>query len=224
MAANTNLEVITISIINVNEVAGKNLNRINKLLSGLSNADKILKSAMPRAVSTLRTETSKAIKEKYAISTRNIRANQNVRVSYSYNSGVTCSVIFNGSKIPLYRYNGSSPKTPTVNKNKTINAIINGTWHKAHPSVAASGHQLTATAPTKFDDAFVARMSSGHIGIFERTGGSTSAGNDEIKEIMGSSVPQMIGNKEVSEQIAQKAAEKLEERVEHEMLRVLNGW
>lgn len=41
---------------------------------------------------------------------------------------------------------------------------------------------------------------------------------------MGSSVPQMIGNEEVLQKISKEAAEKFEERLEHEVLRILNGW
>lgn len=216
--------MIIISIISINEVAGKNMDRVSKLLSGLSGADKILKSAIPRAASTLRTESAKAVKEKYAISTSNIRTNQNVNIQYSIGSGVSCTVTFAGTKIPLFRYDGSSPKSPTVNQNTVAKAIVNGWWRKVYPGIAASGHQLKATSPVKFENAFVARMASGHTGIFERTGGATASGSDEIKELMGSSVPQMLGSKEVSEQLAKKAAEKLEERVEHEMLRILNGW
>ena len=67
-------------------------------------------------------------------------------------------------------------------------------------------------------------MKSGHTGIFRRTGGATSTGGDELKEIMGSSVPQMIGNEEVLQKISKEAAEKFEERLEHEVLRILNGW
>ncbi len=41
---------------------------------------------------------------------------------------------------------------------------------------------------------------------------------------MGSSVPQMLGNKEVEEKLAHESMEKFEERLDHEVLRILNGW
>lgn len=78
---------------------------------------------------------------------------------------------------------------PTVDKSKTVIAIINGKHVPVHPGVAASGHQKTDTSVTKFDNAFIARMKSGHIGIFERTGGQMAGGGDAIHELMGSSVP-----------------------------------
>ena len=67
-------------------------------------------------------------------------------------------------------------------------------------------------------------MKSGHIGIFERTGGVTSSGSNEIKELQGSSVPQMLGGKAVQDELVNKASQKFEERLEHEMMRIMNGW
>ena len=39
-----------------------------------------------------------------------------------------------------------------------------------------------------------------------------------------SPVPQMLGNEEVTEKLAEKAMEKFEERLDHEVNRILNGW
>jgi len=102
--------------------------------------------------------------------------------------------------------------------------MIQSKWRRVHPSLAATGHQLKSTAPTRYENAFVAQMKSGHIGIFERTGGITSTGSDEIKEIMGSAVSQMLGNKEVEEKLAEETRQKFEERLDHEVNRILNGW
>ena len=87
-----------------------------------------------------------------------------------------------------------------------------------YPSVAASGHVLKDTSPYSFEKAFVARMGSGHVGIFERDGG------DSISEIMGGSVPGMLGRDEVKEKLGEQAAEKYMERYHHEVMRLLNGW
>ena len=144
--------------------------------------ERALKSATKRAVSFLRTQSTKEIRQRYDISRKNIRAEQNIRVNYRYFNGVEARVSFRGNKIPLWRYGGSSPKTPTVNPDKTIMAIVNGNLRPVHPGIAAAGHQLVSTSPTTFSRAFVAQMKSGHIGIFERTGGKTATGDAEIKE------------------------------------------
>ena len=186
--------------------------------------ERALRSATKRAASFLRTQSTKEIRQRYDITRKNIRAEQNVNVSYRYFNGIEARIAFRGNKIPLWRYGGSSPSKPTVNTEKTVMAIVNGNLRPVHPGIAATGHQLVSTAPTTFSRAFVAQMQSGHIGIFERTGGKTATGDAEIKEIMGSSVPQMLGNEEVQESLAEKTAVKMDERLEHEVNRILAGW
>lgn len=185
--------------------------------------ERALKSAIERSVSYLRTQSTKEIRERYDITRKNIRAEQNVKVRYRYFSGIEAQITFRGNKIPLYRYGGSSPKKPTVNAEKTVMAIVNGKLRPVHPGIAASGHQLVSTSPTTFNNAFVAQMKSGHVGIFERTGGKTATGDAEIKELMGSSVPQMLGSEEVRESLGQKTYDKFEERLNHEVNRILAG-
>lgn len=186
--------------------------------------ERALRSATKRAASFLRTQSTKEIRQRYDITRKNIRAEQNVNVSYRYFNGIEARIAFRGNKIPLWRYGGSSPSKPTVNTEKTVMAIVNGNLRPVHPGIAATGHQLVSTAPTTFSRAFVAQMQSGHIGIFERTGGKTATGDAEIKEIMGSSVPQMLGNEEVQESLVEKTAVKMDERLEHEVNRILAGW
>lgn len=210
----------------VQTFGGEALDHATKVLAGISGGiEKAVKSALPRAASSLRGESVRAIRTKYDISAANIRSKQNISIRYSYGSESTAYIRFSGKKIPLYRYNGTSPKNPTVNEHKTVMINIDGTLKPVHPGAAASAHQLNGTSPTKFENAFVAKMpNSGHIGIFERTGGVSSNGRDQIRELQGSSVPQMLGNETVQNQLADKASQKFEERMEHEILRILNGW
>ena len=211
--------------IKIEEFSGKGLERAQKLLAGIEGGiDKAVKSALSRTASHLRSHSGQHIRERYDISQSALRTSENVKINYSYQNGATAEIVFNGKKIPLYRYNGSSPKQPTQNKSKRVNAILTGGWRSVHPGISAAGHLLNSTAPTTFDNAFTAKMKSGHIGIFERTGGSSSRGADAIKEIMGLSVPQMLGNQEVAENITIDAGKKFEERLDHEITRVLNGW
>lgn len=212
------------SIIRMEFTGQETVERAQKLLAGVPNGvDRAVKSAMNRTVSNIRSNSVKAIRERYAISAGNIRANQNITVRYTYGNGAQAVIHFRGQKIPLWRYDGSSPKGPARSE-ELVRARIRGQWKTVHPGIAARGHQLKSTGPKRFGTAFVATMKSGHTGIFRRTGGATSTGGDELKEIMGSSVPQMIGNEEVLQKISKEAAEKFEERLEHEVLRLLNGW
>ena len=93
-----------------------------------------------------------------------------------------------------------------------------------YPSVAASGHVLKSTSPYSFERAFVARMGTGHTGIFERTGGMTSRGKDEIEELFGPSVPQMLGSEDVEKALAEDAMKSFEKDLDHDVLAILSGY
>ena len=212
------------SFIKIEQFGGQSLDRAVRLLAGVSGGvEKAIKNALPRAASHLRSHSGQHIRERYAISQSALRTNENVKIRYTYHNGATAEIVFNGRKIPLYRYNGSSPKQPTFNKGRSVKALLTGGWATVNPGIAASGHLLNGTAPTKFDNAFTAQMKSGHIGIFERTGGASSSGADAIREIMGLSVPQMLGHQDVAEKLSKSASEKFEERMEHEITRLLSG-
>ena len=209
----------------VEVIGAETFQRAEQMLADVPGGmERALKSATKRAVSFLRTQSTREIRQRYDITRKNIRAEQNIRVNYRYFNGIEAQVSFRGNKIPLWRYGGSSPKQPTVNSDKTIMAIVNGNLRPVHPGVAAAGHQLVSTSPTTFSRAFVAQMKSGHIGIFERTGGKTATGDAEIKELMGSSVPQMVGDDEVKERLGDQAMEKFEERLMHEVDAIVKGW
>ena len=211
-------------MIYVEEAGRDTLDRAIKVLAGIEGGvSKAVTSAMKRAESKLRTEAKKAITEKYDISAEAIRANENVNVKYDYSSGVTALISFHGNKIPLHKYGGVSPKGLQRDTSKLVAALIGGRWARVHPGIVASGHQLKGTAPTKFGNAFVAQMKSGHVGIFERTGGVAAGGGDAIKEIMGSSVPQMLGGEDVVEKLTDEAMQTFDERLDHEVSRLLSG-
>lgn len=68
--------------------------------------------------------------------------------------------------------------------------------------------------------AFLARMKSGHLGVFHRTDGSSSL---PIQQNYGPSVPQMLRSPSVSAFIREKAQAVLGERLEHEVGALLKG-
>ena len=114
--------------------------------------------------------------------------------------GVVGMVSFAGYKIPLYRFN-VSPTLPV--QRATVSAAV----------LAESGR-------TPFAHAFIAKMKSGHTGMFERDG----TGRLPITEFMGPSAAQMAANSVVVEQVEEKAQEVINKRIEHEITRILNGY
>ena len=67
-------------------------------------------------------------------------------------------------------------------------------------------------------------MGTGHTGIFERTGGMTSNGKDEIEELFGPSVPQMLGSEDVEKALAEDAMKSFEKDLDHNVLAILSGY
>ena len=70
--------------------------------------------------------------------------------------------------------------------------------------------------------AFVAKMKSGHIGIFERMKGTkTKGGKEKLAELYGMSIPSMIKSRDVAFEIQQKGQTFLETQVQKEIRRVM---
>lgn len=207
------------------------LERAERMLEGIPNGiEKALNSAISRASAHLQSASKKAVRERYAISAANIRAEENVSVAYTYQNGVQAYVHFSGKRIPLYRFDGARPAQPVYDTSRWVPVMLGvradgeGKWRLVHPGTSAYGHVLKSTSPHQFQYAFVAKMESGHTGIFERTGGMTSRSKDELEELFGPSVPQMLGNQEVAEKLTDEAVKSFEKNLDQYVYALLNGY
>lgn len=202
------------------------IDRAASLLAGMEGGiEKAVRSAMSKAVKRLQKANVSAVRKRYAISATNIRENENVQVTYSYDSGVQAFVCFSGRRIPLFRFDGASPSQPTRDTSAKLPVMAGADrWRMMYPGVAASGHALKETSPYRFKHAFVARMPNGHVGIFERTGGMTSNDKDEIEELFGPSVPQMLGSEAVEKTLAEEAMQSFERDLDRSVLAILSGY
>ena len=73
------------SFVNINNVRMEGVERAERLLTGISGgADNAIKSAADTAATYMRSVSVKTIQERYAISAKNIRENELVRVNYSF--------------------------------------------------------------------------------------------------------------------------------------------
>lgn len=204
------------STISVTAASQKTLDRAAILLAGVNNGiQRAMRPAMERASTRLKKLALQKAKERYAVSSGSLRPATSPKITYSMGNGITASIVYGGQKIPLYKFDGSSPAGPTP-MNGYVPALTSNGWRMVHPGSPAKGHVLKSTSPASFEHAFVATMGSGHTGIFERDG-------DSISEIMGVSVPQMVGSDEYKEQIATEAMDYFEERMNHEVMRLIGG-
>ena len=187
---------------NIYQITAEQIERVNLILSGVPGGiEKALSSTIRRANNTVRSETLKGITTVYAITRQNVRAETTIKVrTQSSDGGIVGTVLFAGHKIPLYRFN-VSPTIPI--QRATVSAAV-----------------LAGNGRTPFQDAFIARMQSGHTGMFERDGSKRLP----ISEFMGPSTAQMAGNSIVLADVEEKAQEVINKRVEHEITRILNGY
>lgn len=172
-----------------------------KLLAGMDRgASAAIYSALKRATSSGAMLAQKEIRQSYVLSAATFKAYTKARRHYVTDaSGTTAEIEFAGVHIPLAKFD-----TAVDNSGRVKARVKRG------------------NARETLDHAFSANVGKyGHVGIFERVGEARMP----IKELVGPSVPQMISyNEDLSQSIGDQIFEKFKERLDHEILAVLNGW
>lgn len=182
------------------DIAEDSLDRVARLLAGINGGVyKAVGSALSRAAASGKTAVKGAVTKEYTISqseflARTKNINHVVRES---GGGISVVFGFRGNVIPLMKFN----------------TRVNGSGQIV-TQVKRSGSAET------LDRAFSAQM-GGHRGVFERIGPERFP----VKELFGPATPQMmLSNEAVTDEIDAKMAETYEKRIDHEILRILNGW
>lgn len=182
------------------DIAEDSLDKATRLLAGISDGVyKAVGSALSRAAAAGKTAAKQPITKEYTISQSEFLARTKTINHFVRESSGGISVVFGfrGNVIPLMKFN----------------TRVNGSGQVV-TQVKRSGSAAT------LDRAFSAQM-GGHRGIYERTGPSRFP----VKELYGPATPQMMyANEDVTDEIERKVVETYEKRIDHEILRVLNGW
>lgn len=182
------------------EISEDTINRVETILAGVpKGAQRAVSNAINRGLSKIKTGAKKRVKEVYTVQSSAFNSATNTRVQRASAGNLAGYISFSGCKIPLYKFK-VTPKTPGIRK-------------RVHAAVMKDGG-------TVFEDAFIAQMPNGHLGIFERE----TSRRFPIKEFMGLSAAQMIGNIKVMEQLEEDAQKLVDERLEHEIDRLLNSY
>jgi hypothetical protein len=181
-------------------VDAKQLARAELLLRTIPNGvDKAVVAALNRAVEGARTDAVKKVRERYYIKAKDVRDTIDIKKATMDNQ--VAIIRASGSPIALSKFHVTPSRPPAKRRaNPIIVRVVRG-----------------GGGPIK--GAFVAKMQSGHIGVFRRVGKTRLP----ITELYGPSVPQMLGHESVTEYIEEKAKERLESRLEHEINRLLRG-
>ena len=182
------------------DVVEDSLDKATRLLAGINGGVyKAVGSALSRAAATGKTAAKQPVTKEYTISqseflARTRNINHLVRES---SGGISVVFCFRGNVIPLMKFN----------------TRVNGSGQIV-TQVKRSGSAET------LNRAFSAQM-GGHRGVYERIGPSRFP----VKELYGPATPQMMySNEEVTDEIERKVADTYEKRIDHEILRLLNGW
>lgn len=178
-------------------------------------ANKAMANAINRASMTAKTEASRKIREMYYITNKNVVAT--MRITKASSSNPVAIIRSKAGPIALSKFK-VNPGKPSPKRRSPIIA------------------RVTRGGGGSIAHAFVAQTKSGHIGVFNRVGGmymrgyeprakvrgiGRTKGRQFITQRYGPSVPQMLGNSSVTRWIETRAAEKLDERLTHEINRIL---
>lgn len=197
------------------DISEETTDRLHTILAGIDNVEeKVLKPALTRGLTAGKTAFNKQIKNVYNITTTTIKENSEI----GYNQvkmeedGLIGSISYAGFPIPLYKFK-VSPKTPTYGKKK-----VNVSVKRRNVGVSRNG--------------FIAQMQSGHLGMFHRTDEysdkqrnqtNRTKYNQMIKERYGPSAPRMAENEAVLQTVEDRVNEVINQRIEHEIERLLSG-
>ncbi len=182
------------------EITSETIERTQALLAGIpKGAERAFSAAINRGLSHTKTQAFKQVKKVYAVKQSALNEATKTRAQKASTGNLAGYISFSGVKIPLYKFQ-VTPKTP-------------GTGKKVRAGVMKGGGAV-------FESAFIAEMKSGHTGIFERI----TSRRLPIEEKMGLSAAQMVQNEVIMDQLTQEAQEKVDERLNHEIERILNGY
>lgn len=183
----------------IDDIGENSIDRVTKLLAGIpGGAKKAMSSALKRASTSGEAFAAKAIRGEYYVSASDFKEyTKSTRHINTTAHGTEISIKYHGTHIPLVRFDTHFDKNGTVTTR-----------------VKRSSARIT------LDNAFSAKLGS-VVGIYERKGESRFP----IRQFYGPATPQMMDeNDDVSEAIANHIRDTFDKRIEHEMLRVLNGW
>lgn len=187
------------SIVKVDEIGGHTLERVNKLLSEIPNGSiKAAHSALKRASDRAKTEAGRFAASHYTLTKGDFSRNvtMKTKTEVSGESVASVSVTFRGRVLPLLTFQTRYGGDGMVQTQVMRNGGASTLQH-----------------------AFVENV-FGNLAVFEREGKSRFP----VRQLFGPSTAHMMENEEVSEDMHKVIEETFDQRIEYEILRVLNGW
>lgn len=174
------------------------LQRARHMLVGFEKEiPKVIARSINRAVENARSNVVREVRSHYNVRAKDIRTS--IKISRANNRYPTAVLSSTGRALPTMAF-------------RVRPGTVNGA-RRTPITVSVKKGQAD-----KLDSAFIATL-GGKTGVYERVGQTRLP----IRQLYGPSVPQMIGNDEIVQEIADKARAMLDDRLDHEIKRVLDG-
>lgn len=186
-------------LIEISDEAFEKLEKMENILTGIrGGAQQAVGSALKRTAQAGKTVAARAVTKEYTINQGQFQRYTKHINRFEYPGDYTAVVFgFRGEVIPMIQFH------TTVDKNGLVRTQV-------------KRHNVAQT----LEHAFKAQV-NGQLGIYERVGPHRYP----TKQLFGPSTPQMMkSNDEVKAEIDAKIVETFDKRIDHEILRILNGW
>ena len=176
----------------------RDLEQAQAFLKGFGKtAERSVTRVANRVAAGVRTDAVREVRKEYSVKSTTVRGS--FRIKKAGNNVLQAAAISSGPRLGLIHF-GARPGKP--NGRRTPVSV-----------------QITKSRKV-VENAFVARMPSGHVGVFERSGKKGRNNNpslERIRELHTLAVPTMASNKDVEEQIRQNAHERFSKNLRHEI-------
>ncbi len=203
------------------DISEETADRLHSILEGMGLAEeKVLKPALGRGLAAGKTAFNKQIKTVYNIEINRL-STRYAKFGYKNVSTegdkIIGSITFSGGVIPLYKFEVSPTEAEYGKGRKTVKAAV-----------------MRDGGMGNIENGFIAEMDNEHIGVFERKGtwkrktrptkeGRNTGNNEKIKELFGPSLSRMADNAVVLQTVEDRVNEVINQRIEHEIERLLSG-
>lgn len=185
------------------EIDDRDLDRAAKLLEAFPGAiDKVSKKAVRAAVKGVKREAIDKITERYTIQKN--RVGGTMRVKYQ-GAGAIFSSRGPVNDLSYFKHGPRSVPKHRPPRGKYLYSQV----------VKGQGGTIA--------HAFLARMRSGHVGVFQRAGHGTSNASLPIQKMAGPSIPQMLGSPTIQSYMEQRLSERFGTALDKEVTTFLGG-
>ncbi len=170
--------------------------------------------AINKSLTTTRAFMVRLVRQDYAVKAKDVRSVLTLRKA-SWNKLVGHVWGTGSPGVPLFAFVRGSKKTPSTRRLKS------GAYRPA-VGVSVVIRKLRGRTPAK--GVFLAKMKSGHVGAFKRSGSVTRTGKQKIQEAFGPSPIRILSSDKYMDEVSDFADETFEKNLRHEAKFILRKY